>query len=770
VRRRLTTTIAVVALLVAPAAPAAALDVDGSVRIEGSGFGHGVGMSQHGARSMAAKGSSAADILRFYYTGVDVGPWNTTGTLLVGLNHIGPNNVWRTDSYTIVNRSDSQQPLTVHLGGTATLAVPAGQQAVIRYLPGSGGAATTTCSATVGATTREARCSDLRVTWPLVDAAPATFVRVARGGGLHDLTLARGALSFAQPADRAHGNLHLRLDISMQDYLLGLNEMSSAWPEAALQAQAIAGRTFAQRFRSSVRPFCSCNIGTTTSDQHYTGWVKEGEPNWGARWAKAVRDTDRTVVSRSGNLVTTYYSSSSGGHTEYVADIWGGNDLPHLVGKPDPHSVDAAANNAHATWTRTPTYAAFASAFGMDSVTSTRVTAENRSGSPRTFELVGSSGGKDVTKTVTSLTMRSVLGLPSHVVRRLTLVQPAALEWFEGDFNGDGRADVAGFNASTGDWIVGTSTGSAYDFATWGNFGTRTGWTRHVTGDFTGNGRDDIASYHEPSGRWWVNRSSGSSFVPELWASLGTRSGWTEQLVGDFTGNGRADIASYHPSNGSWWVHTSTSTRFRTAQWASFTTTTGWQSHLVGDVDGDGRADLISYHPGRGSWWVSTSTGSAFRGANWGNYSAGDGWLHLAGDFTGDGRTDVASYFARKGTWWVGRSSGAGFTPERWATFSTRTGWTEHLVGRFGNPGRDSIASYHASSGGWWVSASDGARFDTTRWARLGTSSGWHPRMVGDVNRDGRDDLIAYHPSNRSTWVHASRGTSFASSLWGTVR
>ncbi len=44
-----------------------------SYRVSGSGWGHNVGMSQHGARAMALLGFTYEDILKFYYTGVDVG-------------------------------------------------------------------------------------------------------------------------------------------------------------------------------------------------------------------------------------------------------------------------------------------------------------------------------------------------------------------------------------------------------------------------------------------------------------------------------------------------------------------------------------------------------------------------------------------------------------------------------------------------------------------------------------------------------------------------
>jgi len=43
------------------------------IRFEGKGYGHGVGMSQWGARGMAEKGHSHEEILKHYYTGVELG-------------------------------------------------------------------------------------------------------------------------------------------------------------------------------------------------------------------------------------------------------------------------------------------------------------------------------------------------------------------------------------------------------------------------------------------------------------------------------------------------------------------------------------------------------------------------------------------------------------------------------------------------------------------------------------------------------------------------
>lgn len=51
-----------------------ALPGDAAVELTGRGSGHGVGMSQWGARGQALAGRDYTEILRYYYTGVSVGP------------------------------------------------------------------------------------------------------------------------------------------------------------------------------------------------------------------------------------------------------------------------------------------------------------------------------------------------------------------------------------------------------------------------------------------------------------------------------------------------------------------------------------------------------------------------------------------------------------------------------------------------------------------------------------------------------------------------
>lgn len=44
----------------------------GTLTLTGLGYGHGVGMSQDGAIEMARQGMNYIDILKFYFTGIEV--------------------------------------------------------------------------------------------------------------------------------------------------------------------------------------------------------------------------------------------------------------------------------------------------------------------------------------------------------------------------------------------------------------------------------------------------------------------------------------------------------------------------------------------------------------------------------------------------------------------------------------------------------------------------------------------------------------------------
>ena len=63
--------------------PAVALQE--SYVFEGSGWGHGVGMSQWGAYGMAKQGFNYREILSYYYRGTKVSAWSCPAEIRVGL-------------------------------------------------------------------------------------------------------------------------------------------------------------------------------------------------------------------------------------------------------------------------------------------------------------------------------------------------------------------------------------------------------------------------------------------------------------------------------------------------------------------------------------------------------------------------------------------------------------------------------------------------------------------------------------------------------------
>ena len=103
--------------------------------------------------------------------------------------------------------------------------------------------------------------------------------------------------------------------------------MPFSWPSEALEAQAIAARTYALTSVQKGKPY---HLYADVRDQVYRGVAGETE-----RTNDAVRATAGKVVLYGGKLARTFYFSSSGGKTANAADVFG-SPVPYLVSRPDP--------------------------------------------------------------------------------------------------------------------------------------------------------------------------------------------------------------------------------------------------------------------------------------------------------------------------------------------------------------------------------------------------------------------------------------------------
>jgi hypothetical protein len=264
-----------------------------------------------------------------------------------------------------------------------------------------------------------------------------------------------------------------------------------------------------------------------------------------------------------------------------------------------------------------------------------------------------------------------------------------AVTWVDvkvGDFNGDGKDDIAGRVLQTGEWWVGLSTGSSFTTTLWATWSAGVPGVEHpgVTwvdvqvGDFNGDGKADIAGRVLQSGEWWVATSTGSSFTSSLWATWSPAVTWVDVNVGDFNGDGKADITGRVLQSGQWWTAISTGSSFSTSLWATWSPDVTWVDVKVGDFNGDGKADIIGRVLQSGEWWTGISTGSSFTSSLWTTWSPNVTWVDVqVGDFNGDGKTDITGRVLQDGSWWTGLSNGSGFTTTQWGTWSPAVNWVD---------------------------------------------------------------------------------------------
>ncbi len=131
-----------------------------------------------------------------------------------------------------------------------------------------------------------------------------------------------------------------------------------------------------------------------------------------------------------------------------------------------------------------------------------------------------------------------------------------------GDFDGDGKTDVLFYFNGDGNWWMGTSNGTALTFhqaSATAAAGNLLDWSyRMMAGDYDGDGKTDVAYYNSVDGSFTFGISDGNQLN---WESAGTGAATIGDLddsttrlffSGDFNGDGKMDALSYSSTDGNW--------------------------------------------------------------------------------------------------------------------------------------------------------------------------------------------------------------------------
>lgn len=291
----------------------------------GSGWGHGIGMSQWGAKGWAERGKSWDWISTYYFPGSYLG---TIGDPEMSV-YLDTNHAFIT-SYTLKPASGKK---------LAVGSVWGASNETIKFTAVSGKVKATGSAGTNFGTLT----SKVRVT---TNASPR-IIQVAEKTGYHMLVNRwyRGDMELRAGTS----TVQLRNLLGMEGYIKGVipGEMGSAsWDMDALKTQAVMARSYAY-YAYKVNRAVECD----TDDQVYVGYDSENDT-----LNAAVEGTLGKVVKHSkapatyDNVVQTFFHSSSGGHTAKIENIWTGTGFPsttypYFGGVDDPYCDDAGSPN-----------------------------------------------------------------------------------------------------------------------------------------------------------------------------------------------------------------------------------------------------------------------------------------------------------------------------------------------------------------------------------------------------------------------------------------
>jgi stage II sporulation protein D len=330
----------------------------GSVTVTLLGNGHGHGMSQYGARGAAIAGLSAPQIVAFYYPGTKLVA-HPDNRIRVQLGGTG-------DRLTVLPAAD----LTV-----TGVADPLPTAGVKRYrlVPGSGdGLWLQRLGSRAGASWKfmQAKLPDgaafHRTSW----AAVRVLMSDGTSRDYYGYLAARRTT-----ASGTTGGVTAVNKVSLDNYTAGVvpEEVPTSWQRAAVNAQAIAARTYGAYSvdHPANRRYDICDTSWCQVYGGHAHYDTAGRLVW-HDYPRAATATAGQVLEYNGSPIFAQFGASNGGWM-----VAGGQ--PYLVSKADPYD-NAASGDPYLYYKKRMTVASLAGYFGLAKATAVVISKRDGNG------------------------------------------------------------------------------------------------------------------------------------------------------------------------------------------------------------------------------------------------------------------------------------------------------------------------------------------------------------------------------------------------------
>jgi len=170
----------------------------------------------------------------------------------------------------------------------------------------------------------------------VVDGQRLRSDRIEVRGRNGDITVNNLTVAGRVTIKRQNGRLMAINELPLEDYVKGVvpSEMSAAWHQEALKAQAMAARTYAlYKIRQNGKK--DFDVTASTKDQVYKGRAGADGPA-----GRAVDETRGQVLAFQDEPILAAFFSTAAGPTEDALNVWS-VDLPYLKGVECPFDMNS---------------------------------------------------------------------------------------------------------------------------------------------------------------------------------------------------------------------------------------------------------------------------------------------------------------------------------------------------------------------------------------------------------------------------------------------